>query len=446
MLRRKGKYAFAARSKPETVLFSFDAKSLTSFDAAIAEFAAESSEDLVLRRQDPPVLLRDEIIFLLHTAAEIEHALMAQYLYSAFSLPKTGAQGDWRRQLILIAKEEMGHLMAVQNILSAIGGVLNFEREDYPFNIFYPFPFKLEPFSVSAVARYVLAEMPDPTTIPDEIGFSLEEVRSDAGLAPGAGNVNRVGLLFELLLELIGEADEDLLIAGAEVYQGDPGAWRAGINGLVLNKVSTKAEVLKMVDEIAEQGEGVSLPGTPGVSHFERLFEIYKAAKAAPGPLSLPVPTDPTVHEPSAEGYIENPEARLWADVFNHRFRWTLASVGSHLFLPEGQDRATLAQWAFEDMFLLSEIAEHLVELPRDTDGTKDDEGRNLVAAGPFELPYTLALPDRPRLIWLHQEMLHAQSMEQMKKVTIPNPLSLKIGFLDGRRATFIEQVLNQIG
>ncbi len=47
----------------------------------------------------------------------------------------------------------MGHLMAVQNILTAIGAALNFDREDYPFNEFYPFPFKLEPFSVSAVAR-----------------------------------------------------------------------------------------------------------------------------------------------------------------------------------------------------------------------------------------------------------------------------------------------------
>jgi len=446
MLRRRGKYAFVERSNPGTILHSFEARGLPTAAEAMDALAADSARDLVLRRQDPPLLLRDEIIFLLHTAAEIEHALMVQYLYSAFSLPRTGPQGDWRRTLIMIAKEEMGHLMAVQNVLSAIGGVLNFEREDYPFNIFYPFPFKLEPFSVSAVARYVLAEMPSPDTIPKELGFDLDEVRRDAGLSSGEGMVNRVGSLFELLLELLGEADEDLLISGSETFQGDPGTWRAGINGLVLNKVATLSEVVELVDEIAEQGEGVSLPGSPGLSHFERLFGLYKAAKTSPTPLSLPVPTNPTVHDRSADGYIKHPEARLWADVFNHRFRWTLASVGSHLFLPEGQDRSTLAQWAFEDMFLLSEIANHLVELPMDTSGSTDASNRQLVAAGPFELPYTLALPDRPRLVWLHQQMLHAQSVEQMQKVQTPNTLSLKIGFLDGRRQIFIEQVLNQIG
>src|SRR3954470_978533 len=35
---------------------------------------------------EPPLPPHDEAIFLLHTAAEIEHALLVQYLYAAFSL------------------------------------------------------------------------------------------------------------------------------------------------------------------------------------------------------------------------------------------------------------------------------------------------------------------------------------------------------------------------
>jgi len=81
---------------------------------------------------------KDETIFLLHTAAEIEHSLMVQYLYSAFSLPSISPQREWFDILLKIAIQEMGHLMAVQNMLLGLGAPLNFEREDFPFNEFYP--------------------------------------------------------------------------------------------------------------------------------------------------------------------------------------------------------------------------------------------------------------------------------------------------------------------
>jgi Ferritin-like len=79
----------------------------------------------------------DWAVFLLHTAAEIEHALMVQYLYAAFSLGEPPFQGPnvpstaqtlvnrWRGTILGIAKEEMGHLITVQNLLRFIGGALN---------------------------------------------------------------------------------------------------------------------------------------------------------------------------------------------------------------------------------------------------------------------------------------------------------------------------------
>src|SRR5262249_53734715 len=57
-------------------------------------------------------------VFLLHIAAEIEHALMVQYLYAALSLGGSKVPADhrievseWREIILGIAKEEMGHLM-----------------------------------------------------------------------------------------------------------------------------------------------------------------------------------------------------------------------------------------------------------------------------------------------------------------------------------------------
>jgi len=68
---------------------------------------------------DPPLAPRDEATFLLHIAAEIEHALMVQYLYAAYSLNPDAAGlsstqsnqvQNWKRTILAIAKEEMAHL------------------------------------------------------------------------------------------------------------------------------------------------------------------------------------------------------------------------------------------------------------------------------------------------------------------------------------------------
>src|SRR6267378_1242180 len=96
---------------------------------------------------------RDYVIMLLNVAASIEHALMVQYLYAAYSLG--GAQVPirhrpmverWRDIILTIAREEMGHLLTVQNLIFLLGGAPTLDREDYPFDTpFYPFQFRLEP-------------------------------------------------------------------------------------------------------------------------------------------------------------------------------------------------------------------------------------------------------------------------------------------------------------
>jgi rubrerythrin len=107
-------------------------------------------------------------VFLLSMAAEIEHSLMVQYLYAAYSLG--GAQVppqhrdsvlEWQQVVLGIAKEEMGHLVTVQNVLKLLGGP-HLDREDYPsVSSFYPYAFTLEPVSQKSLAKYVVAESPD---------------------------------------------------------------------------------------------------------------------------------------------------------------------------------------------------------------------------------------------------------------------------------------------
>src|SRR5215216_5669538 len=130
----------------------------------VTEAAARPMEEQTMTLEVVPAMSpRDEAIFLLHTAAEIEHALMVQYLYAAWSLPPQApmAVQRWRRDILQVAREEMAHFASVQNLLRFVGGPLNFDREDFPFRTeLYPFPFRLERLSRVSLARYVTAEMP----------------------------------------------------------------------------------------------------------------------------------------------------------------------------------------------------------------------------------------------------------------------------------------------
>src|SRR5262245_9390965 len=158
---------------------------------------------------DPPLEARDEAVFLLTAAAEVEHALMVQYLYAAYSLRVSEDQpnGQDIRELqdlvSQIAREEMGHLATVQNLLHLIGGPLNFNREQSPYaSEIYPFRFKLEALSLDSLSKYVVAEQPLqlPPDFPD--GPLLEQIAADAKRANDGRPVGHVGPIFARLEQL----------------------------------------------------------------------------------------------------------------------------------------------------------------------------------------------------------------------------------------------------
>src|SRR6188508_2264417 len=89
-----------------------------------------------------PAVSRESLIHQLYEAAELEHNLMCTYLYAAFSLKSGTAEGlseqeasataRWRAAILRVAVEEMGHLTAVWNITSALGGSPRFGRLNFP--------------------------------------------------------------------------------------------------------------------------------------------------------------------------------------------------------------------------------------------------------------------------------------------------------------------------
>src|SRR5947207_14204797 len=85
---------------------------------------------------------RGQLIYLLRQAAELEHGIMCQYLFAAFSLKQSTDDGlttaqleavtRWRKTVGEVARQEMLHLALVQNLLSAIGAAPHLGRPNFP--------------------------------------------------------------------------------------------------------------------------------------------------------------------------------------------------------------------------------------------------------------------------------------------------------------------------
>jgi hypothetical protein len=403
-------------------------------------------ERLVL---DPALTARDAAVFLLHVAAEVEHALLAQYLYAAWSLggdqippEKRGLVKDWRLKILEIAREEMGHLLTVQNLLLLVGGPLTLEREDYPFRTdLYPFVFKLQRLTRKSLSRYVVAEMPPPDTLKAAMRKQVEDTIIPLATNGGTAQVNRVGALYAAIIELFSEtdtdparpslhlADEDFLTS-VEEYQAKADDWGYQ-NAVMVPPATTRAQALDALKHISAQGEGPSGPMADlSDSHFGKFYDIFGALEAwEPSPGS--VPTSPTTTPKTEGSYIADPQARDWAYLFNLRYRMLLGFLHHFLLLPDplfeaNGDRTPkglLQSYAFREMRRLATIGQRLMAQPAWNAGP------------PFELPYTLSLPDRDRERWrVHTDVLDASILLTRKL----------LGTSAGADAAFLQYVLKE--
>lgn len=414
--------------------------------------SAPSVPDPAAALHDPPLEPRDEAVFLLTAAAEVEHALMVQYLYAAYSVhvPASGPAVEQLKTLqdllLQIAREEMGHLATVQNLLHIVGGPLNVNREHSPYaSEIYPFRFKLEPLTLDSAAKYVIAESPLELSpaMSDEDKALLEQIGRDAVRSNDGHEIRHVGSIFERLAHLIGNlTDADLRLdtvgrqATFEDWGYQPGTPELG-EALIVESfpgpdlAQVRAAAVAAVRRISAQGEGFDLepPGPAGSeSHFERFFDVYQRLQelssagvvvtwpvaenpnTTPAPAGRPAAADMVAvarEAQASKGRITHLRSRAWGQLFNLRYRMLLGYL-SHflrldqdLYLDEPGDRrgdrtarGLLLIWTFDEMRRLKKIATKLVQLP------KDDPPSPLHAGPPFELPYTLNLPDDEPQRW----------------------------------------------
>ena len=139
-----------------------DSPSIVAVGVEGGDAAVPQELDTIVRDFDDPYL---ELVRLLHEAAEIEHALLVQYLYAALSvtdqyrLVRGNPQRANAEDLVGVAVWEMQHLATVNKLLVTLGASPGLTSQDFPYEPdIYPFPLNLEPMSQHSLAKYVFAE------------------------------------------------------------------------------------------------------------------------------------------------------------------------------------------------------------------------------------------------------------------------------------------------
>jgi hypothetical protein len=225
---------------------------------------------------------------LLCEAAELEHSLVCQYLFAAFTLKCEDTDRlrpdqllltrEWKRDLLLIARQEMEHLGLVTNILTAIGQAPYLARPNFPARaVTYPMDVdsELQPFGLLALARFCRFEAPeDPSTAQRQLLASL----------PGAGTwepaMSLAGLYREIDAGLASVANQHPFIGppGAQLVTADGvrGVHLSGAAyGVVLDSVTNYNDAHKVIERIVEEGEGRTNSDSYG--HFERFCAMVIA-------------------------------------------------------------------------------------------------------------------------------------------------------------------------
>jgi hypothetical protein len=372
---------------------------------------------------------RKELTYLLSQGAELEHALMCQYLYAAFSL-KTEADGlegewlerveRWRRVILEIAGEEMLHWAVVQNLLAAVGSAPFVSRPHMPHQAHgYPagVQLRLLPFGEDALQHFVYLERPegfelDDAALFEHAGPGLEPMRSGE-IVPRGQDFDTQGTLYRAvergLEHLAATLGEERLFIGPAFHQADESAFRWPD----LKPIESLESALAALERIVEQGEGAT--GDWRTAHFGRFLEVLEEYRT----LREQEPDFDPVHPVAAAGvraaegvepeaYITDPTTAACSDLFNAVYELLLQMIARYFAFghENPEQREVLARVSVSLMYdVVKPLGFLLARLP------VGPEHPGATAGAIFQLPYraSFLLPHR-RAAWIR----YAERLEEL--------------------------------
>jgi CDGSH-type Zn-finger protein/uncharacterized Fe-S cluster protein YjdI len=330
---------------------------------------------------------REELIHRLYEAAELEHNLMCTYLYAAFSLKdaedgltaeQAAATAHWRRTIIDVAIEEMGHLCAVWNITAALGGTPRFGRGNFPVDPGYlpaGVVVKLAPFNEAVLQHFIYLERPKNSTEPDGAGFEPPVHYRRGGqpprLTPMGIDYETVGDFYAVLgesvtrfVERVGEktafcGDPALQLSAAEIDLG-------GAKPVICSKT-----VLNAFDAIVRQGEGAQADSEG--SHYQKFSAIRRELRALKETNrsfepAFPAAINPVLRRPvlpQGRVWIENEDAAQCVDLANAAYGLMIRLVGYSYGVPRpAPAKAVALDLGIGLMTAMTLFAERAARLP----------------------------------------------------------------------------------
>ncbi len=332
---------------------------------------------------------REALVYMLCEAAELEHGIMCQYLFAAFSLKQSADEGlteaelaavtRWRKQISHVATQEMLHLALVHNLLSAIGAAPHLARPNFPAPAsHYPAGVQLTllPFGEEALRHFMFLERPEGMDLDDAEGLAIvaraAPVVNQRDIVPRGQDFATVGHLYRSIehgfAHLAAKYGERWLFTGPPRAQATEPHFRWP----ELIAVTGLAGACRAVEEILEQGEGPR--GEWRDAHFGQFVSIldeYQQMKAE-NPAFDPVrPVSPANVRPSERpvevALITDPLTARVTDLFNVVYEILLQTFERYFAHTEETDAqlAVLADVTLDLMFRgIKPLGDLITKLP----------------------------------------------------------------------------------
>ena len=347
-------------------------------------------DSLVAAPPEPPLVVehREQLIYLLRQASELEHAIMCEYLFAAFSLKQRVNEGltadqktavdRWRKVVLEVAKQEMLHFALVQNLLTSVGAAPYLSRPDLPTPPGH-FPpgmrIRLIPFGEPALRHFLYLERPE--------GMALDDPEAAAAVARAAAIVDETDIVprsqsFETVGHLyraidVGFAWLTSKLGAERLFVGPPSAQATpeSFGWKELTPVTSLDSAHAAIDTIVEQGEGAT--GEWRTAHFGRFLDVFdefmamKAADPAFEPARPALAGRSRDADSANEPVISDPVTAKVADLFNVANEAILLTLARYFASTDetAEQRATLADVAVELMFgAIKPIGQLLTQMP----------------------------------------------------------------------------------
>jgi CDGSH-type Zn-finger protein len=333
---------------------------------------------------------REALIYMLCEAAELEHGIMCQYLFAAFTLKQSVDEGlteeqldvvnRWRTMILHVAAEEMLHLALVHNVLSAIGSAPHLGRPNLPAPAsHYPAGVNLTlvPFGKDALRHFMFLERPEGMELEGAKGIDAPlhdavALTSERDIVPRLQDFATVGHLYRSVEQGLARLCEKF--GERNLFIGPPDAQAVGehFRWSELRPVTDLASAQQALDTILEQGEGAR--GDWKDAHFGQFVEIlqeyrdlrerdpgFEPARPVVFATARPCEHDDTVP------LISDPVTARCVDLFNVAYEILLLTLERYFAHTEEDDRQlkTLADAAIDLMVgVLSPLGHIITSLP----------------------------------------------------------------------------------